>query len=98
FWTYPLSLHDALPIWSSPILLSLRIELPPSGTRPRRGSRPAIPVDPMERGARRVPTAGCVKQPFHSPGTVTCLHGCAGFSVTTRSEEHTSELQSRENL
>src|SRR5690606_41917357 len=65
--TYPLSLHDALPICSC----SCRRPRPP---------RPRFPS---------------------APARATTASRCGGSATTTRctrSEEHTSELQSRENL
>src|SRR5690606_40861356 len=90
---YTLSLHDALPIWndrSAPVL---------SPGRPRRRPRRLL----RHRSRRRVTAAGApLTEPL--PQHLAALRPCPGIPLrpaartTERSEEHTSELQSRENL
>src|SRR5690606_40825608 len=81
-WICPLSLHDALPISVA--------------RRARRSSAPA-PAESLSRGDGHDETAGpstarTGSRPLGSHGE----HGAR--PATARSEEHTSELQSRENL
>src|SRR5690606_40713026 len=71
------SLHDALPIWTTPGRSST------CATRARTGST---------RWRRRSTSPG---PPASAPRPTATGCGCAAPS---RSEEHTSELQSRENL
>src|SRR5207249_10450074 len=83
---YPLSLHDALPIWSTSSPAARRVKVTASTCRASASSsrtRQAIlrvrtRVLPDPAGAR-IASGKCV-------------------SVTARSEEHTSELQSRFDL
>src|SRR5690606_42031520 len=90
-----LSLHDALPI-SGLCRIGLR----------KARVRPAVPPNDGEydsRIARRVPIAGrrktCRQEAFrlHEASRSALVHH-ADELVRLRSEEHTSELQSRENL
>src|SRR5690606_41398636 len=78
-----LSLHDALPI-SSTCNSSCSIACAPKAPRTT-CSICAIPTNPCARPPKRP----CAKSLARSPWTSSC---------TKRSEEHTSELQSRENL
>src|SRR3712207_7208140 len=75
---YTLSLHDALPIWSSccsPGRSTAHLRRDPAHPGPRRRGRPSsCPPDRRRRSHRRGP------------------------ALTRRSEEHTSELQSRQYL
>src|SRR5690606_39726945 len=78
---------------------------PPAGTglHGLRGARAPPGVGPRTRGER------CARQAARSyaganwtvrspPEASWCARACAGWSAVTRSEEHTSELQSREKL
>src|SRR5207253_7027749 len=90
--TYPLSLHDALPIsrqasWSktkesSPLNSPGR----PSATKSSRSRLPKAAGSPKARPTSSRPKALPAESPDHSP------------CCPTRSEEHTSELQSRGHL
>src|SRR5690606_40979698 len=77
---YPLSLHDALPIWPA------RTSSP--STAASRSMRPDVrgDISPTRAGSNST-----------CPGTVAPPSTSAGTD-RIRSEEHTSELQSRENL
>src|SRR5690606_40205740 len=92
-----LSLHDALPIL---LLLALGCKRYLMGWREWGGAgRPGAP--PAESSRRPIP--GNPFSGFTRLLRSPYLAGIAGFVVllattTTRSEEHTSELQSRENL
>src|SRR5690606_39701178 len=77
--TYPLSLHDALPIFR--------------GHRARAGHLPGIPRRAIVLGDE----AHRVEQRQHEHRPQPHLQRLAQHAVA-RSEEHTSELQSRENL
>src|SRR5206468_8225352 len=89
--TYPLSLHDALPIWSTATFgMPNTTQLSSScasvcAPALRMASRPRAPSSPMP--VISTPTAWlctCSAQEWNS--------------TSTRSEEHTSELQSRSDL
>src|SRR5207302_10712146 len=88
----PLSLHDALPICTQSRQTASAI----SGSAPSKGLA-GFGRDPGLRG--RLPTA--FPRAVYRPSSTIALDAC-GSSRTTefhrRSEEHTSELQSRENL
>src|SRR5690606_41698122 len=92
----PPPLLDALPIWRSS---SRRASFVP---RPRRPSRVNLPRagwcrTPMACHTNgRSPTAILVLAA--TTRVLTANRGLGGLRVLTRSEEHTSELQSRENL
>src|SRR5690606_39820886 len=83
-----LSLHDALPIYPGragplgPAEPAVRRQLHPDQARRRPVAHPGGPVGPV--GQRR--------------GLSRIARGPGGPLPLTRSEEHTSELQSRENL
>src|SRR5690606_41724199 len=89
---YVPSLHDALPIWAELRRRQPAI-VPPNRTHPRR--QPA-------------PTPSLTSMANYVTNTRISLKGHPAFNErwlqqrlvddTTRSEEHTSELQSRENL
>src|SRR5690606_41427427 len=79
---YTLSLHDALPI-SEPRALGKRLKLPIS--LPTTGGRPESP--------RPSPC-----RLISSSSLLSCSSASFSPSWLNRSEEHTSELQSRENL
>src|SRR5690606_41485675 len=84
---YPFSLHDALPILShSSIAASPRNC---RATPARRSSSSASTSDGTCVGSREPPP--CVSSSFRS-------RRCVPPRISSRSEEHTSELQSRENL
>src|SRR5690606_41835111 len=88
---YTLSLHDALPIWECSSRGAGARTLHPRPSRPpgpgvRLGaSHPRLPR-PGRPGIAAPPAAGGARTP-----------GCLSVRFP-RSEEHTSELQSRENL
>src|SRR3712207_7411068 len=75
---YTLSLHDALPIWNGPLMLSDARKL---------ASRRRLPLRP-NRSLR----GGCSS----APARPACPQ--RGSLRTARSEEHTSEIQSRQYL
>src|SRR5690606_41883092 len=83
----PLSLHDALPIFRAAL----------EARKSARGFHPAeVPPDDLRAlfaMAQRAPS-WCNIQPWH----VWVTGGEATAKLSARSEEHTSELQSRENL
>src|SRR5690606_41469368 len=86
-WTHPLSLHDALPISpASPRRLSANI----ARKAPSRRCRMAGSI--IWASARVSPT------PMLRPPCVRVLLVWHPLCLSPRSEEHTSELQSRENL
>src|SRR5699024_12601033 len=91
---HPLSLHDALPIWSTPA----------DTARRQRGTPPARRAAPFPRfrpPAVRVggTDARVAKPAAETPaGTAARATAAAGRAVPARSEEHTSELQSRFDL
>src|SRR5690606_40119825 len=80
----PLSLHDALPISVTPWPTCCSAPSRAAACR-RRGRRPS--PTPRSRRWRRTRRAGCTTRRASSSAT-----------APGRSEEHTSELQSRENL
>src|SRR5207302_9277786 len=83
---YPLSLHDALPICIAMAEIARGADLVVMATHGRTGLRRAV----LGSVAGKVLTTGSVPVLLVSPtASVTTEH---------RSEEHTSELQSRENL
>src|SRR5690606_41252619 len=89
--TYPLSLHDALPIFGIGQFdveadLFLRIEHGSIG-------REMLDAQPVRAIARQ--RLQRIEQPCRSAGIDRAA--CTGV-LDHRSEEHTSELQSRENL
>src|SRR5207253_10976394 len=93
---YPLSLHDALPIWSNSdataFTMSARV------TRgPRKPFTPWIPRGPA--GPRRPFTPWIPRGPVGPGGPVSPRRSLFAITpLSSRSEEHTSELQSRGHL
>src|SRR5690606_41898998 len=94
--TYPLPLHDALPIWR----ISPAAHAPPPGIRTSRmatrsrpprphGGHPELHRGPLPRPAVELPPAAGDLGPLP--------HLDQPEMPPSRSEEHTSELQSREN-
>src|SRR5690606_41653736 len=84
---YPLSLHDALPISPAPFPQSFLLGSAPRSDRPKKKpiSAPLKPPSPLA--------------PDFAPGAHRWIGKKApDHREKTRSEEHTSELQSRENL
>src|SRR5690606_42100589 len=84
---YPLSLHDALPILIAQAAITT--------IDPISGNSRSTPV--RRRGPRNSPSAGWPWPPAGWPWPTTGWP-VAGTAGPGRSEEHTSELQSRENL
>src|SRR5690606_41957726 len=82
--TYTLSLHDALPIWVR--------------SRPSSRSAPtgAVGMNPTSTAGSRIRSHGVRKGSSMICGDVAVA--CLRPIRRQRSEEHTSELQSRENL
>src|SRR5699024_11741427 len=90
--SYPLSLHDALPISSCPTSPRCGTPTPPRSS----SSRPLSPAAPPPAWMR--PTA---RSPWRSPtppSSPCAPDGASHADRTPRSEEHTSELQSRFDL
>src|SRR5690606_41418740 len=87
-WLYPLSLHDALPI-----LMPLC-----------RGALASVPHQDRQLGPQRRQEGFYGLCTIRGCGLVANGHAAAccdragGLTYVARSEEHTSELQSRENL
>src|SRR5207302_10506834 len=90
-YNYTLSLHDALPILAIKLCVTLRH----GSTRPSRRNK-------RDGNAAILSTPGCVKRSDRQRRGVGKLHGALTkprpYGTLARSEEHTSELQSRENL
>src|SRR2546427_5819925 len=87
---YPLPLHDALPI----LVEQIQVLVPAArdaGTPPTRGTQDDLPPPPP-----LPPTAGQELRPL-TPAR-RALVAALGRNQVTRSEEHTSELQSQSNL
>src|SRR5438874_5102503 len=80
-----LSLHDALPISSRPSSNGLR-------WRSRKGTKLA----PRKSGSRPPAPEYCTAA--QSPTATLPLSSCSNTDTHSRSEEHTSELQSRRDL
>src|SRR5690606_41777930 len=96
--SYPLSLHDALPIFAFSVNrceMSRYDRTLVASQKTRRRKTSSASTSPYIAPAKAVRTAA--KRP--SPGSFG-LKYCAQYTRTSapRSEEHTSELQSRENL
>src|SRR5690606_41495296 len=89
-YIYPLSLHDALPISSRPSATSRPSPSPRAKTRGPVSSSPPPSATPPGSQTAPPPAAGTATGTRSSPTDTT--------ATTPRSEEHTSELQSRENL
>src|SRR5690606_41948912 len=84
---YTLSLHDALPIWQYPV----------PGEHDQRGADQRLVRDRVRDLAERGDQAVAAGDPaVHEVGAAGHQEYQAGRDP--RSEEHTSELQSRENL
>src|SRR5690606_41838616 len=90
---YTLSLHDALPIWT-------RHELSSTPPRKTTAQRSSPPTNSSSRLARTAVGSPRKANPCPSlgrwDGSKKGVHGAG--EPCPRSEEHTSELQSRENL
>src|SRR5690606_39493049 len=85
----PLSLHDALPIYR-PLIARLSASVPPAVHTTSLGRAPSAAAS----CSRASSSARCAALP--GPCREEALP--VSPSAATRSEEHTSELQSRENL
>src|SRR5690606_41714306 len=89
----PLSLHDALPIW--------RTGDNPSGSRrpDASESRPSRPIPDRPRWRREMKSKAADSPSLIAAAVASVLAGPAiAQEGDSRSEEHTSELQSREKL
>src|SRR5690606_39679613 len=91
---HTLSLHDALPILGQPSRLTTGNLLTRKNDAADLEPRPAAPVQPP---ARRYARSTGAALSFSSNFTFTSFEVLIVPSII-RSEEHTSELQSRENL
>src|SRR5690606_41411853 len=90
-------LLDALPLWPPHRRYLYHLRRCPRQLRPppRRPVMTAVPPPPTARAAR----SNCRRAPGRSPGGVAPhRHPPKCSRPAIRSEEHTSELQSRENL
>src|SRR5690606_41182328 len=89
------SLHDALPIWATPDAVPLVIQNFGSGPKGADAGAEAF-------GSGEVGSTGLVREFSTDPGSLVKAAAGDGLLVqrvdADRSEEHTSELQSRENL
>src|SRR5690606_41970271 len=86
--TYTLSLHDALPISEQDRAMVAEVDANIATLRSQGKSLPAMQ-----------PKIGGMAWPLGPyPGVGRDWHGISNFVDLDRSEEHTSELQSRENL
>src|SRR5690606_41632126 len=92
---YPLSLHDALPIY-----VQRQVMLPDGRGVFNPGSvgRPAFAMRDPDSAARRSPAAQYGLLEADGAGWAIALRQVDYDHEGARSEEHTSELQSRENL
>src|SRR5690606_39463000 len=86
---YTLSLHDALPICFVP---QERPTILPANSQQLPGK------SPVGRPADRPQWPRPLQPPLLQPGRLPRREACSSSSYQLRSEEHTSELQSRENL
>src|SRR5690606_41285232 len=90
----PLSLHDALPIWPRPTVLLFH------GCGGLRAHLPRYAEAAKATGWRAVIVDSYAPRGWSRAFTLTAV--CTGLALRgyerARSEEHTSELQSRENL
>src|SRR5690606_41861084 len=84
---YTLSLHDALPIWGDP-------DAWPSGAA-ESGAHGTVARARVGGPARTEPSTSDVRRASRH---ARCGAAVGGRQTLRRSEEHTSELQSRENL
>src|SRR5207244_12643073 len=84
----PLSLHDALPIYAMPMLMTSRVKSSSIGPSPNQCSARASTFPPLST---------ITGIPSLSPMIAAKGVGSAGY-MTIRSEEHTSELQSPDHL
>src|SRR5690606_42005537 len=92
---YPLCLHDALPIFKLASVLQI-VKFVPCGSL-RRISRSDTSRSPRER-ARDAPSGEILPRRGRTGSRTFGSKTCEVTQSLARSEEHTSELQSRENL
>src|SRR5690606_41559835 len=96
--TRPPPLHDALPISTTapaaPDLGTAGAVTRPAVSRPDR----RLPAPWCRWSGRAGPCADSAATGSPGPGRAAAAHPNADRSTSARSEEHTSELQSRENL
>src|SRR5690606_41142370 len=93
---YTLSLHDALPICANRFVSVPNHRLRVFGSNTMwRTERPPLGI---AVAGRNLPLAGSNPCSRFGCGPVSTNHTRPRSSVVIRSEEHTSELQSRENL
>src|SRR5207302_10590194 len=90
---YTLSLHDALPIYPFYVPPPARLSQPAYSSRLWRSS----PQDGQQRAGRADVHPGDI-QARGARGGALARSGRRPCTLSARSEEHTSELQSRENL
>src|SRR5690606_40259990 len=92
---HTISLHDAIPISLSATTNRVALVRPlKSGVTPPQGYGSSSPASaPPRAGPSAAPSPGGAGAPTGSNTAMFSL-----VSTNTRSEEHTSELQSRENL
>src|SRR5207253_10894772 len=90
--TSPLSLHDALPIYLTAEQKSA------SGIVSGNGEGPNELATPDISGARSASSACCTPGTKSSSFILTCTASFPPADSRSRSEEHTSELQSRGHL
>src|SRR5690606_41939403 len=93
---YPLSLHDALPI--SPATTAGTTWRSPSGTPGTPNGRCGGSAHAPKPSPRHGCAPPCTTAPPRSPPSTGTHRNGEGRIQGLRSEEHTSELQSRENL
>src|SRR5207302_2945693 len=93
--TYTLSLHDALPIspptWEATLLYRVDVLWPKNTT----AARQTMAISPTRKAySTRLAPRSLLKRHLHVRYLATAKRSIS----VVRSEEHTSELQSRENL
>src|SRR5690606_40726417 len=94
--SHPRSLHDALPISPDQGSRLVTSRVPSTGPAPDPPFPRRPPTPPRPPGRRRPPRSATLPNSARPPPPSRTAASVA--SKTRRSEEHTSELQSRENL
>src|SRR5207248_11781439 len=93
---YPLSLHDALPIWGVAAVIGLLVVMSLLSVLARHRRQPAVRATvalTLTALAFQV-AVGAAVVTLHLPAVLRGLH----LALASRSEEHTSELQSPYDL